>query len=225
MKSDEIKAMRVRRRITQDEMAQKLGVSRPTYIKIEEGERELTVSQAATIQDVLGVNILGLVEASRDNIAKYRSMLLAAIHYGGSDGDGRITKTKLAKLLYFFDAQWFKDTGSTMSGMTYRKLPQGPVPYEFFQTVDQLAAEGSLTIKFSGLAQMIGATEPFVPIESSSGLKPGELELIEKICSTWKDKRTDAIVNLSHEHPTWSNAVDYGSINMADLEHYKGSIY
>lgn len=53
MKSDEIKAMRVRCRITQGEMAQKLGVSRPTYIKIEEGERESTVSQAATIQDVL----------------------------------------------------------------------------------------------------------------------------------------------------------------------------
>lgn len=225
IKGSDVKAARIRHKLTQDELAQKLGISRPTYIKIEDGERELTIGQAALIRDILGLDILGSIDANKDSIHKFRSMILAAIHFAGADGDGRITKTKLAKLLYFFDAQWFKIHGNTMSSMTYRKLPQGPVPYEFFQSIDQMAQDGTISIKFSGLAQMIGASEPFLEREDVSGLSKNELDVIKDICSQWKEKRTDAIVNFSHDHPTWSNAVDYGPINMGEIRGYSGSVY
>jgi transcriptional regulator with XRE-family HTH domain len=225
IKGSDVKRVRLARKYTQEEMARKLEVSRPTYIKIEEGERELTVSQAAKIKQILGLDILGAIDANKESIGKYRSMLLAAIHFAGAEGDHRIPKTKLAKLLYLFDAQWFKMHGVTMSGMIYRKLPQGPVPYEFFQSIDQMAQDGTISIKLSGLAQMIGSSERFVEREEISGLRTEELEVIKDICESWKDKRTDAIVNFSHDHPTWSNAVDYGPIDMNELKAYSGPIF
>ena len=48
-----LKQIRQKQGITQAEMAEKLGVSRPTYIQIERGQRELTVGQAKVIAELL----------------------------------------------------------------------------------------------------------------------------------------------------------------------------
>ncbi len=218
-----LREARIQNGLTQEDTAQAMGVSRPTYVKIEENKKDITVIQAQLLKQKFGIDLLSTAHADRENIEKFRDMMLAIIHFGGAEGDGRIPKTKLAKILYFSDAQWFLDYGHTMSSMVYRKLPQGPVPYEFFQSVDQMADTGTISIKFSGLAQMIGASEPFNVRESH--LNNDEVNLIERICARWKDRRTDAIVSHSHLHPTWSRAGDYESIDMNLLKEFKGEIY
>jgi hypothetical protein len=64
-------------------------------------------------------------------------MLLNAIYYG-SDADGKIPKTKLAKLLYLIDFISYYEQSSSISNLEYRKLPLGPVPYEYFEILDEL---------------------------------------------------------------------------------------
>ena len=46
--------------------------------------------------------------------------------------DGKVPKTKLAKLLYLADFAWYYDHLKSMSGMQYRKITFGPVPDTFF---------------------------------------------------------------------------------------------
>ena len=209
--------------LTQEQVAWELGMSRPTYIKFEEGGKELTVSQAIKLEELLGVSLIESLDETQSNIDKFRSMILAFIHLGGADSDGLITKTKLAKMLYFADAQTYRNSARTMSGLTYRKLPQGPVPYEFFQSIDEMADSKIIDIKFSGLAQMIGAVESVNLAELE--LEKNELSLIADIASKWKDKRTDAIVNYSHQHPTWLKAEDYQPVDMSLLNSFPKPIY
>lgn len=218
-----VRGIRKEKGLTQEQVATELGMSRPSYVKFEDGDKELTVSQVTTLSSLLGVSLLSdSPEETQAKIDKFRSMILAFIAFGGAN-DGLVTKTKLAKMLYFADAQTFKLRGQTISGLIYRKLPQGPVPYEFFQSIDEMADNKIIDIKFSGLAQMIGTVEP-VNIEELN-LEGNELSLIEDIAKKWKDKRTDAIVNYSHQHTTWLNAEEYEPINMALLRSFDKPIY
>ena len=52
-----IHEQRTRRNMTQEYLASKLGVSRPTYMHIERGERELTVSEAKTLAAAFSMSL------------------------------------------------------------------------------------------------------------------------------------------------------------------------
>jgi hypothetical protein len=70
---------------------------------------------------------------------------------------------------------------------------------------------------------MIGAIEP---IELNSlDLEGDELAVIRLIAAKWKDKRTDALVNYTHEQPTWLNAEEYAPIDMSLLKHWGKPVY
>jgi DNA-binding XRE family transcriptional regulator len=222
MDNQKLREARINGGFTQGQVAEAIGVSRPTYIKMEETDKGITLEQAEILKRKFGIDLLSPAQADRDAIEKFRDMILAVIEYTDSS-DGRIPKTKLAKLLYLTDAQWYVDRGSTMSSMVYRRLPQGPVPYEFFQSIDQMTESGTLSIRLKGLAQLIGATESFV--QPHSRLSLAEVSLIRKICEKWKDKRTDAIVAHTHTHPTWQAAEDYEPVNMELLRNYKSPVY
>ncbi len=210
--------------LTQDFLARELNMSRPSYIKFEEEEKELTLGQVRILERLLGVSLTESPEETRSNIEKLESMMLAFISLAGDEGDGRITKTKLAKLLYFADAQTFINRGGrSISNLTYRRLPQGPVAYEYLQLVDEMVDSHVLDIKFSGLAQMIRTVEPVILTELN--LEADEIELIKSIATKWKYKRTDALVNYTHEHPTWKNAGEYEPINMNLLRNWPKPIY
>lgn len=211
-----VRAARKSKGLTQDYVATQLGISRPSYIKFEDGHKDLTLSQAKKLEELLGISLVESPEETRASVAKLKDMMLAFIKFAGSDDDGRITKTKLAKLLYFADAQMYLNKrGYTISNVTYRRLPQGPVAFEYLQLVDDMVDEHIIDIKFSGLAQMIGAVEP---VELSDlNLEGDELELIKLVAEKWKDKRTDALVNYTHEQPPWKDAETYGPIDLSLL--------
>ena len=46
---------RKKRGLTQEFLASKIGVSRPTYVQIEQGERDLTITEARKLSDIFGI--------------------------------------------------------------------------------------------------------------------------------------------------------------------------
>src|SRR3989338_7039993 len=46
---------RKKHNLTQDFLASKIGVSRPTYVQIEQGERDLTITEARKLSDIFGI--------------------------------------------------------------------------------------------------------------------------------------------------------------------------
>ena len=60
---------RKKHNLTQDFLASKIGVSRPTYIQIEQGERDLTITEAKILSDIFGIVFDDFVQG-KDTAAK-----------------------------------------------------------------------------------------------------------------------------------------------------------
>ena len=116
--------------------------------------------------------------------------------------DGKVPKTKLAKLLYLADFAWYYDNLNSMSGMPYRKITYGPVPDMFFRALDELEESGKILIERkpgSDGKEAILIKE----VDSNSNQKLNEIsdkekKRISEVAIKWKNKTTNDIVNFTH---------------------------
>jgi len=232
--SKNIKLARLSRGYTQEEVARALGVSRPIYISIESGKKELTVSQAEALSSMLRIgidDIIGVADGMSvftDIISateKYKQMIINCIKYG-SDDDGRIPKTKLAKLVYLADFAWYYINSSPMSCMTYRKLAHGPVADVYFRALDEMEEDGVIIREPKGKALLYSMVEKEAPVNRLSG---EELNLIEKISNSWKNKSTSDVVDFTHAQLPWQicrdgEVIPYGLITQEEPERVYGTV-
>ena len=230
-----IKSARLARGFTQDQVAQAIDLTRPTYALIEAGKRDITLGQAETLGAMLRVTVDELRGASdgasailnpESSMEKYKQIILNAVATGGDEHDGKITKTKLAKLVYLADFTWYYNHLVPMSGMSYRRLPQGPVPDVYFRAIDELIESGALTLEERGRAFMLSMAE--AGSAPSSQLSESEQKMVAEIGKAWQGKQTSEIVNFTHEQLPWQicregEVIPYGLITQEDPEKVYGS--
>jgi len=189
-----IKATRAERGFSQSFMAEKLGISRPSYVGIEQGKRELTMGEFEKLSSVLGVSFEEIESGESPNYEKYRQMILAFLRQSG-----KIPKTKLAKLLYFADFSWFYYNLKSMSGMQYRKIQYGPVTDAYFRIIDEMSDAGEIHItQTEDGAMLISQTRSGAKVDLKDVNKEEE-KLIKNIEEKWKGKKTAEIVNFTHK--------------------------
>lgn len=204
-----LRYLREQKGFSQDVFAERIGMSRATYIRVESGDKSPTLDELSAMAWVLGVSIESLisdtqVESSQPiDEEKYAQILENCIEFG-ADKDGKITKTKLAKLAYLVDFAWYYEHLISLTGLQYRRLEQWPVPNEYFRTIDSLLNAGAIKIEFKGIAQLIRNTES----PSTSKLSSDEIQLIQEICTKWKGKSTKDIVEFTHKQLPWSICQD-----------------
>jgi DNA-binding XRE family transcriptional regulator len=75
-------------------------MSRPSYIAVEQGKKELSLSEAQKIADIFGISLKDMETGEVPDYEKYKEMILSFLRFFSLGGDGKIPKTKLAKLLY-----------------------------------------------------------------------------------------------------------------------------
>jgi len=212
--------------MSQEDLANKLNLSRPTLVSIEKGDRDLTISELKTLALIFDLPLEFLISEMEhpkgelpathpSNWIKFLNLVLACIKYGAGE-DGKITKTKLAKLVYLSDFAHYYRTLKPISGFEYKKLANGPVPIEFFEVID---TNESLTTENKGGAILISLIEQ----PSESAFTKEELDLIKAICKKWKHKKTQEIVEFTHKQIPWSvckdrEAIPYELINMEEPE-------
>ena len=232
--SNNIEKARTMRGYTQEQIAHALGISRPTYSNIESGKKELSISQAKALASMLCISLEDILGASDGDSVffniiasteKYKQLILNSIK-NGADSDGKITKTKLAKLVYLADFLWYYGNSSPMSGMTYRKLPQGPVSDVYFRALDEMEDAGVVIREPKGNAFMYSLVEQEVP---DSRLSEQECDLINKICQAWKGKSTAEIVEFTHRQLPWQicrdgEAIPYSLITQEEPEKVYGAV-
>jgi transcriptional regulator with XRE-family HTH domain len=195
-----IKKLRLNKKFSQGQVAKAIGISRPTYTAIETGRQKLDVEEAEKLASLFGIGVDVLLSGSIPDLAKYKHMIISYLRMHLS-GDGKIPKTKLAKLLYLADFSWFYNHLESMSGMQYRKIPYGPVPDAFFRAIDELEETGKIIIE----RKTSEGKDMFLISESDSNknekiqtLSADESSLMKKIATKWKDKKTNEIVNFTH---------------------------
>ena len=192
-----IKSLRTQRSLSQLAVAEKLGLSRQSYMAIERGARDMTLQEAENVCEMYGISIEELSKATAPQYEKYKQMILAYLKSSVST-DGKVPKTKLAKLLYLADFAWYYEHLESMSGMQYLRRAYGPVPDPYFRALAELEEDGKITINRKGDAMLVsigaGASRQKLDL-----LQKDEIELVKKIAGKWKNKRTQEIVDFTRE--------------------------
>jgi transcriptional regulator with XRE-family HTH domain len=188
-----IKEARLKKGFSQSELALKLGISRPSYIAIEQGKRELTMGEFEKLSGILGVSFEEVKKGESPNYEKYKQMILSFLRL-----DKKIPKTKLAKLVYLADAGWYYYHLQSMSGMQYRKIQYGPVAESYFSMIDELYQNGQIEIEQTKEGAMLISQTRSGAKKDLSEMKKEESELIKNIGKKWKGKKTKEIVEFTH---------------------------
>lgn len=216
-----IKSLRQKKGVSQQEIASKLGVSRASYIAIEKGKRELSLKEAGVLTELFDVTLEDILSGDGKKYKKYEQMLFAFLR--NISGDGKITKTKLAKFLYLADFGWFYGTHESMSGLPYRKIEHGPVPDYYFRLLEELDGDGKISIKPKDKALLISETRTGQKVDDDM-LNTEEKKLIKKISNKWQDKDTKEIVDFTHNQLPYIFAdkgaiIPYELITQEDPKH------
>lgn len=196
-----LKDLRIKNNLSQEQVATAIGVSRPTYSAIEVGKQKLNTDEVQKLASLYRVSVDDLLSGHIPNIAKYKQMILTYLRMKLAP-DGKIPKTKLAKLLYLADFAWFYEHTQSISGMQYRKIEHGPVPDAFFRALDELEESGKIDVDRKtddkGRGMILISESESNQNEKITTLSPSELKLMKQIGAKWKDKKTKDIVNFTH---------------------------
>jgi len=212
--------------LSQGVVAAALGVSRPTYVAIEKGERTPTKEEKAILACVLqtseekvekfGSAPATLSEVSvrdipQENLEKFRQTLLYIINKVGSRPN--IGQTALYKLLYFIDFDYYEKYEEQLIGATYIKNTFGPTPVSFAKVVRDMEREG-LLVEVKSKHFQYDQTK-YVPTQEPvvSALSGQELQHIDEVLTRLASKSARELSELSHIDTPWAVALDKAVLN------------
>ena len=163
----QIKSLREKHGFSQEHLAQELGISRPTFMQIEKGERELTVSEAKKLALIFGLSLEDFLKGKiskpekikpqkqqvqkeqairisvpQQNLTKFREVLLYILEKVGALPN--IGETAIYKLLYFIDFDYYEKFEKQLIGAKYIKNHFGPTPVEFKDLVADMQKKGEI---------------------------------------------------------------------------------
>lgn len=220
---------RKKHNLAQEFLASKIGVSRPTYVQIEQGERDLTISEAKKLADIFGMDfndfikgkeapvtteIKNLVKKIKEekremrisvpqkNLEKLKEVLLYVLSKVG--GKPNVGEVVIYKLLYFIDFDFYEKFEEQLVGATYIKNHYGPTPVEFKAVVDDMIRNGEIVKveeKYFSYPQ-----RKYLPVREPDLTKlkdARELRHIDEVIARLGDKNAKELSEYSHEDTPW----------------------
>ncbi len=198
--------------LSQQQLADNLGITRQTLAKIENGERDLTKLEKQKAEAFFAS--FELEEKSEqlrfntpeENIEKFKQVLLYVLERVGAKPN--VGMTVLYKLLYFIDFDYYEKYEKQLIGLTYFKNTHGPAPRNFTKTVKEMVTRGELVeVKSKYFAH---DQKKFLPrTEANLSLLTGqELEMIDDVLRRYSDKSATQLSDMSHRDTPWRVAKD-----------------
>ena len=229
MLSKFIKQLRKKHNLTQEFLASKIGVSRPTYMQIEQGERDLTITEAEKLASIFGIPFEDFrrgkdssitaeikkdktksktkkqeirISVPQKNLKKFKEVLLYVLSIVG--GKPNVGEAVIYKLLYFIDFDFYEKFEEQLVGATYIKNHYGPTPVEFKAIVDDMIRKGEI-VKVKGKYFTHMQTK-YLPVRNPDLTKlkdARELHHIDEVIARLSDKNAVELSDYSHEDVPW----------------------
>lgn len=112
-------------------------------------------------------------------------------------------KTKLNKLLFYTDFLMYKTTACSMTGITYRAIPFGPVPAEYDKMYIKLGDDQKIQLSIKYFSDGNCGEQIKSNWNKESSFNKQELEVLSTVADLLCDKNTKEIVEISHLEPAW----------------------
>ena len=216
--------------LTQKFIASELGISRPTYIQIEQGSRDITVNEARKIARIFNTSIEDLlnyrkvkpsvklpeskaakkksikIRVSQKDLDKFKQVILYLLEKVGSKPN--VGETVLHKLLYFIDFDYYEKFEENLMGATYIKNHHGPTSVEFASIVENMQKSGELEAVKSKYFKF--DQKKYLPLKRAdlNLLSAREIEHIDDVIARLSDKNASEIEKYSHQDIPWMTGKD-----------------
>ena len=224
--SQRIKALRTSTGISQQRLADMLGVSRPTITQVESGERKVSSDELIKLSEIFNVSVEQLIclkdepevilqdkkpgkrvesrmriNVPQKNLDKFKEILIYILNRVGSKPS--IGETVIYKLLYFIDFDFYEKYEEQLIGATYIKNHYGPTPIEFKAIVEKMLANKEI-VKVKDSYFDYPQTK-YLPLRKAnlSGIKADEIELIDGVLNKLSDMNATQISEYSHNDVPW----------------------
>ncbi len=213
--------------LSQAFVAENIGISRQSYMEIEKGTKELTLSQAERIAEIFNLSLSALIagkktsnievsfqkekkkekmkkiriDVPQKNLKKFKEVLLYILEKVG--GKPNVGMTVLYKLLYFTDFDYYEKFEEQLLGATYIKNHFGPTPVEFKKIIEDLESKGELeTVKSK---YFLHEQTKYLPRRKPdiSVLSAEEIKHIDEVLSRLSDKSATELSDYSHKDVPW----------------------
>ena len=225
-----IKKLREEIGMSQQDLAGRLGVLRPTISQIENGERKVIAEELIKLSEILNTSVqylMGLVDQPEiilqerrekmvkpqmrinvpaKNLDKFKEVLLYILTKVGSKPN--IGETVIYKLLYFIDFDYYEKYEEQLIGATYIKNAYGPTPREFRKIVDKMIEDEEI-VKVKNKYFSYPQTK-YLPLRKPdlNNLKATEMELIDDVLCRLSEMNATQISEYSHNDVPWITTED-----------------
>lgn len=228
-----VKRLREENKVTQEQLANLIGVSRPTLTLLESEDKELTISQAKIICDHFQISLESFLrgdlkpsvevnlEAStveidqdretlrisvpQEKIAVFKEVLLYILNKVG--GKPNVGQTVLYKLLYFIDFDFYEKFEEQLIGAKYIRNHHGPTPVEFKKIISQMIEDNDIEevkSEFFSYSQTKYLPRKKADLSIISG---SEKEHIDAELDRLSDLTATELSDLSHKDVPWITAL------------------
>jgi len=228
-----IQQLRKKNNLTQKFLASKLGVSRPTYMQIEQGKRDLTITEAEKLASIFSISFEDFrhskdssitaeikkekikpktkrqetrISIPQKNLKKFKEVLLYVLSKIG--GKPNVGEAVLYKLLYFIDFDFYEKFEEQLVGATYIKNHYGPTPVEFKSVIENMIQNDEV-IKVEKKYFNYPQRKYLAVRRSNLDILSGrEVEHIDDVLARLANKNAKEMENYSHEDIPWKTAED-----------------
>jgi len=233
---EKVKFLREKNGLSQQDFANKIGVSRPTVSQIESGDRKLNPDELLSISRLFNISVDVLFNIDKEpqvileqnneikqsvsksdirinvpqkNLVKFKEVLLYILNKVGSKPN--VGETVLYKLLYFIDFDYYERFEEQLIGATYIKNHYGPTPVEFKKIIEKMLDKDIIKVenKYFNYPQT-----KYLPLHTAntSILNGMEMAVIDNVLNKLSDMNATQLSDYSHEDVPWMVTEDGKSI-------------
>ncbi|MBU6446413.1 MAG: helix-turn-helix domain-containing protein [Verrucomicrobia bacterium] len=234
-----IRHLRERAHLSQDDLANQLGLDRASLSQIENDKRKVTAEELKQISNILNLSagqVLGLeplpevhlesetpqkavpdlrINVPARNRKKFEETLLYILNKVGAKPN--IGETVLYKLLYFIDFNYYEKYEEQLMGAIYIKNHHGPTPIEFQEIVKEMIEKGEIELVQSQYFKHL--QKKYLPHREPdlSLFNANEIQLIDEVIHRLAGMNAAAISEYSHQDVPWivtesGKPIDYEAV-------------
>ena len=225
---DILKTLREKEGYSQEELAMRLGISRPTLIKYERKGVSIptdTIKQLSEmfdlpsetfitgrIPEIPGYRIIPAkivkkkenslrIDIPQENIDKFREVLLYIL--GKIGALPNVGQAVIYKILYFIDFDYYELFEEQLIGAKYIKNKYGPTPVDFVKIVKKMEKAGELAEVKTRYFEF--DQKKYIPVRAAdiSILSACEIKHIDNILDKYAHKSANEISAISHKDIPW----------------------